>query len=317
MPSKKYNPIYVRVFDYLELYDKDYSFPEHESIIRPLLDNCLDSHIYVEKNNDAYINNKDILIEKKKGVYKFNVSKECIKGREALWNYRQRFDSMVFIMKEDLDLFGKIFKNAHNPSTLKGFPKSAMKECQEEIKKGNVAVSWHQDYLLIFAKNHDELLELAYNKCKKINLCVEEKLKILKGICRKKGNSYVHQAYKMQKDVLQIYTQKKGSSLKKATTLELYVLIQYLEGMSTGLLEQLGGDDLMTGTGWDIAEMLIQPPDDYLCIKPDPDPDFKISKMGEDDYLLYKKGQIEKLVKNILKVSQVEYISKMAEERNK
>jgi outer membrane protein assembly factor BamB len=70
-------------------------------------------------------------------------------------------------------------------------------------------------------------------------------------------------------------------------------------------------DFFLGGTGSDIAEMLLQPQNNYFEKLSEIDPVFLISQKGTDNYLVYKKGEKEKVVENILEITQAEDISKI------
>jgi hypothetical protein len=191
-----YTPVTVKMLPYRNVYEENHTFPEHDLVIRPLLENCIYSYIYVPKENiGTYSNNKDILI-REKGKYRLDLSKECIKGHERLWNCydydndHHNYCSIIIIMKSDFNLFDKIFENTFNPSVM-GTPNtgnsiSALKKCKEEMEKGNfgICISWccNLSYMLIYTKRHDELLEMAINKCKKIDLSFKAEMEKLKEV---------------------------------------------------------------------------------------------------------------------------------------
>ena len=194
-----YYPIYVRLFEFRNLYDKNHTF---DFVIRPLLDNCIDSDICVRKGfgyEKLYTKYGDILI-KENGKYKFNVSKECINRYKKLWNGYEA--SIILVLKEDFDLFSKIFENTYRVGEMGtpnagGYPISSVKKCKEEMEKGNIAVRMTGDSdgrsLYIYTKRHDKLLKLAKNKCKESEMITLNKIM---EICKKKGE-FANQVHDM------------------------------------------------------------------------------------------------------------------------
>jgi hypothetical protein len=191
-----HKPITVTMLPYRNVYEENHNFPEHDLVIRPLLENCIYSYIYVPKENvETYSNNRDILI-KEKGKYRFDLSKECIKGHERLWNCydydndHYNYCSLIIIMQNNFNLFDNIFENTYNPGVL-GTPNtgnsiSALKKCKEEMDIGNtgICINWdcNSSYMLIYTKRHDELLEMAINKCKNISLNFNDVMEKLKEV---------------------------------------------------------------------------------------------------------------------------------------
>ena len=191
-----YYPIFARLSVFRNLYDKNHTF---DLVIRPLLNNCIDSDICMRKGYEKlYTKYEDILI-KEKGKYKFNVSKECVNGYKKLWDGCDA--SIILVLKEDYDLFSEIFKNTYDVSEMAtsgwGYPISSVKKCKEEMEKGNIAVGVNHDgggrSLLIYAKKHDKLLNLAKNRIKEFEKSTLEKIIEM---CEKR-EKFIHQVYEM------------------------------------------------------------------------------------------------------------------------
>ena len=81
-------------------YDQNLPLAAHELVIRPLLYNSEYAYVYgLDTESELYLNNRDILI-KEKGKFRFDVSKECIKGHEYIWNVqRWTRGSIVIVCK--------------------------------------------------------------------------------------------------------------------------------------------------------------------------------------------------------------------------
>lgn len=173
-------PLYIGIFKN--------NVSKYDPLIRILLDNCVYTHLYIlrERKEDMewlIEKNSDILI-KEKGKYRLDVSKECIKGHEKLWDgYVQGKGTILIVMKDDFDLFGKLFEEAWklalagnlsgNKMNLGGLntPRwlvPAVKKCKEEKEKGNIAVTptWSREgiSLVMYVKRYYELRELAATK---------------------------------------------------------------------------------------------------------------------------------------------------------
>ena len=255
-------------------------------VIRPLLDNCMYGYFYVregmEKRAAGWLENTDIFI-KEKEKYKLDVSKECIKGHEDLWNGDRQGDGvMVIVMKDNLEIFEKIFENTLNTGGLGNpgavLPASVVRKCNSEIKNGNIAVTFSGHCegmeLLIYAKRDHELHELAKNKC---------------------GN-YVQ----MAKDILREYSQKTGKPLEKTTKLERQILAAYLSGMGSGLFTRLRLGSSFNPTG--LCSLFPERVrGGCLGFWEKDEPIQETMRIGFKDYLLYENGQKEKVVENILK----------------
>jgi hypothetical protein len=181
-------PIYIQLIVDRWHYNERTKLPVHELVVRPLLEKCIYSYVYGLNNNDElYKNNMDILI-KEKGKYKLNLSKECILGHEYLWNITGgKRGSIIIVLENDLNIFNKIFENTFNPSILDnpntGNTISAIKKCKEEMGKGNIGICFSAsngiENMIIYTKQHNELLKMAENKCRKIDI-KEFALKMLK-----------------------------------------------------------------------------------------------------------------------------------------
>lgn len=121
------------------------AFPIHDLIIRPLLENCKEAFIYgLSKESELYQKNSDILINDKK-KFKLDLSKECIKGHEHLWNATGwERGSIVIILENNESLFKDIFKNCYEPGLCatpnSGNSLSAARKCKEEALKSNIAI---------------------------------------------------------------------------------------------------------------------------------------------------------------------------------
>ena len=142
-----YLPLSVSLtpFDIRHYYDVNSSLPAHDFVIRKLLANCKDAYVYgLKKESELFINNANILINDR-GKYKFDISQECVKGHEYLWNVTGwKRGSIVIIIDENKFDFQTVFKNCYRPA-LSATPNtgntlSATKKCKEEATKNNIAI---------------------------------------------------------------------------------------------------------------------------------------------------------------------------------
>jgi hypothetical protein len=112
-------------------YDEKSKLPAHDSVIRPLLENCIYAYVYGLKNDDE--------------LYKNNIN--------LFYNiFKNTFNPGII----------------DNPNT--GNTISAIKRCKEEMENGNIGVcisaSNGIEYMYIYSKQHNELLKMAENNCK-------------------------------------------------------------------------------------------------------------------------------------------------------
>ncbi|PTQ99730.1 hypothetical protein C8P68_102560 [Mucilaginibacter yixingensis] len=130
--------------DVRHYYDQYSPLDNHELVIRPILYNSENAYVY-ELNTDSelYLNNSNILI-KDKGKFKFDTSKECIKGHEYLWNAQRRTRGSIVIVCDanriDLrSIFAGCFwvGIAGTPNT--GQTLTATKLCKKEANNGKLA----------------------------------------------------------------------------------------------------------------------------------------------------------------------------------
>jgi hypothetical protein len=172
-----YMPISVTLTDIVEMYKKgwhietDEVIPAHDLIIKPLLDKCIYCYVYGIKNcDDIYSKNKDILI-KENGKYKLDITKECVKGHESLWNSNgHKRGSIIIILENNINIFYDIFKYTCRPGFSEtpnlGNTVSALKKCKEEMENGNIGICFSGsnglEYMEIYIK------EDSINKIKKI-----------------------------------------------------------------------------------------------------------------------------------------------------
>lgn len=126
-------------------YEANGSLPAHDLVIRILLDNCKEAYVYgLKKENELFKSNADILLNEK-GKFKFDTTKECIKGHEYLWNVTSwKRGSIVIIIENDKVNFHEIFKNCYRPALCatpnSGNSLSATKKCKEEAAKNNIGI---------------------------------------------------------------------------------------------------------------------------------------------------------------------------------
>ncbi|MCR8557814.1 hypothetical protein KXD93_09185 [Mucilaginibacter sp. BJC16-A38] len=130
--------------DVRHYYDQNLPLAAHELVIRPLLYNSECAYVYgLDSGSELYINNRDILI-KEKGKFKFDVSQECIKGHELIWNVqRWTRGSIVIVCKPERIDFKSILSGcfyvgiAATPNT--GNTLAATKFCKKEAANGYLA----------------------------------------------------------------------------------------------------------------------------------------------------------------------------------
>jgi len=178
-------PILVSLIADKYHYEENDKLPAHELVIRPLLENSIDTFIYKGTKEEFFLYgkkqvpiqlaNEDILISDK-GKFKFNKAKECITGHEYLWNANcWKRGSIVFVLENNLDILRELFKHTYNPNLTEtpnmGNSVSAIKKCKEEMKKGNIAVCLSAsngiEFMQIYAGQGkiNELLKIAENNC--------------------------------------------------------------------------------------------------------------------------------------------------------
>ncbi|MBD1365320.1 hypothetical protein IDJ77_16000 [Mucilaginibacter sp. ZT4R22] len=125
-------------------YEPEAPLPAHETVIRPLLLNSIAAYVYrLSKDADLYKDNADILLPDK-GKYRLDISKECIKGHELLWNKTAwARGSIVIICKPENIDFDSLFKGCYdiglNNTPNSGNSPAALKLCLKEIEAGNVS----------------------------------------------------------------------------------------------------------------------------------------------------------------------------------
>lgn len=151
--------------------------PTHNTVIRPIVENCLSTYVYgLKKEDELYKMNKEILINEK-GKYKFDLSQECIIGHEKLWNAKDYKRGSIIVILENLDIdFQKIFKETYDPCLLStpntGNSLSATKKCREEAKNGKFACCFNGcngiDWMTIYGigKPFETLVQQAFNSCR-------------------------------------------------------------------------------------------------------------------------------------------------------
>jgi hypothetical protein len=161
----------------------------HELIVRPLLYNSKKAIVYQGTTKDKTVafgevlkaillKDVDILIacEDKKGAVRFDLTKECVKGYEYLWNAKRTArgrGKIVLILEPKAVNFADIFKQVERPSFSPPYYNNNSHSptlIQNEAELGNIAVTFHQgmDYMEIYANENvmNELLQDAENNCK-------------------------------------------------------------------------------------------------------------------------------------------------------
>src|ERR1700724_1147297 len=113
-----YKPIIVSLTpsDIRHHYPMNEVLPAHDFVIRPLLNDSKEALVYgIKKESDLFRNNSEILINDR-GKFKFDKSKECMKGHEYLWNVtRWARGSIVLILETNRINFSVIFKYCYRP----------------------------------------------------------------------------------------------------------------------------------------------------------------------------------------------------------
>ena len=115
MTKDYYKPLSVNLTGEIRhQYDENSSLPIHELIIRPLLENSINTFVYKGTTEEFFLYGKkqipikleniDILI-KNRHKFKFDKSKECILGNEYLWNAKswKRGSIVMVIEYEQID----------------------------------------------------------------------------------------------------------------------------------------------------------------------------------------------------------------------
>ena len=182
-------PIIVSLIADKYHYEENDKLPAHELVIRPLLENSIDTFIYNGTKEEFFLCGKmqvpiklkqeDILISDK-GKFKFNKTKECVTGHEYLWNATMwKRGSIVIVLENNLDMFREIFKHTYNPDLLAtpnmGNSVSAIKKCKEEMEKGKIVVclsaSNGMEYMQIYVgqRKTNELLKIAEKNCQRVD----------------------------------------------------------------------------------------------------------------------------------------------------
>ena len=177
-----YMPLGVSLMDIEELHKKgwhlepDEKIPSHESVIKPLLKNCMYAYVYGIKENDGlYYKNKNILI-KEKGKFRFDTTKECVIEHECLWNsVSHKRGSIIIVLGNNLDIFSEILKHTGRPAFCEtpnsGNTISALTRCKDEMKKGNIGIVFPAsngiERIEIYAnkENMDKILKIAEANC--------------------------------------------------------------------------------------------------------------------------------------------------------
>ncbi|AWK03523.1 hypothetical protein HYN56_04515 [Flavobacterium crocinum] len=166
-------------------YDEKSVMPAHELVIRPLLENSIDTFVYRGTKEEFFLYGKmqapikleeiEVLI-KDKGKFKFDKTKECILGNEYLWNAcTRKRGSIVFILKEGQVDFAKIFKHTYRPSLTEtpnsGNTPSATKKCREASAQGFIAICLPAnngiEWMTIYAQGHtfENIMKQAEDNC--------------------------------------------------------------------------------------------------------------------------------------------------------
>ena len=196
-------PIIVSLIENKHEYEENDKLPAHELVIRPLVENSLETFVYNGRKDDFFLYGKmnfPIKLEQEKilisdrGKYRLDKTKEYITGHEYLWNaHTWKRGSIVIVLRHNLDIFRKIFKHTYNPDLIDnpntGNTVSAIRKCKEEMGKGNIAVclsaSNGMEHMQIYAERErtSELLKIAESNCQRVDTKVfalkwlEEKIK--------------------------------------------------------------------------------------------------------------------------------------------
>ncbi|MBC9909928.1 hypothetical protein [Chitinophaga varians] len=157
-------------------YEETEPMPGHETVIRPLLENCLYALVFgIKKDSELYKANADILISDK-GKFRLDTSKDCLTGHAYLWNARTwTRGSIIIVLKPDAvdfnDLFPHTYRPSFNDTPNSGNTLSAVKKCGEEAEAGNIAICFSAsngtEWISIYAKGQawDDILTAGEKHC--------------------------------------------------------------------------------------------------------------------------------------------------------
>jgi hypothetical protein len=157
-------------------YEATETLPAHDLVIKTLLDNCKEAYVYgIKKESELFKNNANILISDK-GKFKFDTTKECLKGHEYLWNVTGwKRGSIVIILERDKINFSEIFRNCYRPGLCatpnSGNSLSATKKCKEAAAENNMGICFPAsngiEWIQIYASQEltNQLLQNAKNYC--------------------------------------------------------------------------------------------------------------------------------------------------------
>ncbi|MGC3943766.1 MAG: hypothetical protein QM762_04360 [Chryseolinea sp.] len=160
-------------------YKESKPLPAHDKVIRPLLDDSIDAFVYgLTDKSELLHSNRDILLKDRR-KFRFDKTKECIRGHEYLWNATAwKRGSIVIILKKNFD-FTDVFRNGYDPGITEtpnsGNSPSAIKKCKEAADAGNIGIcfpasngiEWIQIYTDV--KHRDKLLALAWKNCSEVD----------------------------------------------------------------------------------------------------------------------------------------------------
>lgn len=157
-------------------YEATAPMPGHETVIRPLLENCLYALVYgVKKDSELYEANADILVSDK-GKFRLDTTKDCLTGHEYLWNARTwTRGSIVIVLKPNALDFNYLFPHTYRPSFSEtpnmGNTPAAVKKCREESESGNIAICFPAsngiEWMSIYARGQawEEILAAGEKHC--------------------------------------------------------------------------------------------------------------------------------------------------------
>ncbi|MDR1911004.1 MAG: immunity 40 family protein [Helicobacteraceae bacterium] len=149
---------------------------ERGIVIKTIVKNAMEILLYRGVNPSLIAKNGDILIPYK-GKFKFDTSKEFVKGREELWGATayERGSIVAVLKPSDID-FAEVFKSADRPVFLEnpslGNTPSAHRKAKNEAESGNIAIVFPAESgdreIEIYAQGEtmEYILETAEKQCR-------------------------------------------------------------------------------------------------------------------------------------------------------
>jgi hypothetical protein len=179
MKNKYYHPLHVSLTHsrITCFYKPNAKLKAHKSVIKILLKNCIEAFVFgLKEQDELYIQNSNILINDR-GKFRFDLSKDCVKGHEYLWNATGwKRGSIVIVLKRDAVNFKALFKDCYRPGLSEtpnsGNTPAATKKCREESKMGNIGIclsaSNGMEWMNIYAEKilTNKLFKQAEKYCK-------------------------------------------------------------------------------------------------------------------------------------------------------